>query len=660
VSRRISVGCGALLVVASVLAVVWSQQISGATARAEQTSEIADIYQDTLRYVELEAATLDEYRIGPTAAARNEYDDVARALAVSMTDLQSVEHGHLEDEIAVDSLHGVYVPYAQLSLQVVLLVAEGRHSEARQVDAMQVDPVSDAMVTELSALEEEHRAEASAALREATVAGTRLRLGTPIALTLALSMLAGLAVVGRGNLLRTRRQAMHDALTGLPNRLLFADRARQVLAAVPRSGARPVLMMLDLDRFKEVNDTLGHHQGDQLLIQVAGRLAGVLRPVDTVARLGGDEFAVLLADGGDEAGIRIATRIGEVIAAPFELNGVTVGVEASIGIATRRPDHGERQLELAAQVDELLQNADTAMYQAKAERCGYAHYAGGGASSALTHLTLLGELRQALDRDELVVHYQPKVASDTGELIGVEALVRWQHPTRGLLAPAEFIGLAEGTTLIHRLTTVVLDKALHLTRSWLDRGVRLPVAVNVSTRSLLDQGFPANVRDRLADAGVPGELLCLELTEGTIMADPERALIVLSELRAMGIRLSLDDFGTGYSSMAYLKILPVDELKVDKSFIRDITTNDGDAVLVQSAIDLGHNLGLAVVAEGVEDGETLVALKTLGADIIQGYYLGYPMPDDLLERWVSELPDRLARIGHEHQSLIVPPPVPRP
>jgi EAL domain-containing protein (putative c-di-GMP-specific phosphodiesterase class I) len=276
------------------------------------------------------------------------------------------------------------------------------------------------------------------------------------------------------------------------------------------------------------------------------------------------------------------------------------------------------------------------MYEAKRNRCGFLHYFPGVACSTPARLTLLGELRQAFDRDELVLHYQPKVAADTGELLGVEALVRWQHPIHGLLGPDQFIALAEGTTLIHRLTSIVLDKALHHSRDWLDRGIALPVAVNVSARTLLDHGFAASVAAQLLAADVPPYLLCLELTESTIMSDPEGALAVLKQLHDMFVRLSVDDFGTGYSSMAYLKVLPVDELKVDRSFVKDMTRDTGDSVLVQSAVDLGHNLGLTVVAEGVEDLETLMALQAIGADIAQGYYIGRPMDTESLMRWMNE------------------------
>ena len=423
--------------------------------------------------------------------------------------------------------------------------------------------------------------------------------------------------------------ATHDALTGLPNRVLFADRAAQVLAVAVRDGSRPAVLMLDLDRFKEVNDTLGHLHGDLLLSQVAQRLTAVLRPGDTVARFGGDEFALLLSDGGSGAGAKVATRIARALEAPFLLGDSTVGVEASVGIAAAASDE-------QPSLEELLRQADIAMYKAKADRSGFAHFAASNDDGTPNRLTLLGELRQGLDCEEFVVYYQPKIAVDTGELVGVEALVRWQHPTRGLLLPGEFIALAEESTLIHRLTTVVIDMALHCCRTWLDQGLRLPVAVNVSARSLCDPQFPAMVSDRIASAGVPASLLTIELTEGTALAHPGMALGILQKLRDTGVHLSVDDYGTGYSTMAYLKNLPVTELKIDQTFIKDLINDPHDAAIAQSATDLGHNLGLSVVAEGVEDEMTLTTLKSIGIDVAQGYHIGRPMPENLLRRWIEE------------------------
>jgi diguanylate cyclase (GGDEF)-like protein len=422
--------------------------------------------------------------------------------------------------------------------------------------------------------------------------------------------------------------AMHDALTGLPNRLLFADRAAQALTAARRNGSRPAVLMLDLDRFKDVNDTLGHHHGDLLLQQVAQRLSRLLGKQDMVARFGGDEFAVLLPEGGPDAGTEVATMIAGALAQSFCLGQATIGIEASIGVAVA--DAGEEPT-----LEDLLRRADIAMYKAKADRSGFAHFAACRDDGTPDRLTLTGELRQALDCEELILHYQPQIAVDSGELLGVEALVRWQHPTRGLVPPGDFIALAEGSTLIHPLTKIVVDLALGFARTWLDRGVRVPVAVNVSASSMLNPDFPAIIERQLAQAGVPADLLTIELTEGTVMAYPELALDILVKLRDMGIRLSVDDYGTGYSILATLKDLPVHELKIDQGFIKSLTSDDDDAVIVKSATELGHNLGLSIVAEGVEDEATLVALRSIGVDVAQGFHVGRPMPETLFEEWIA-------------------------
>jgi predicted signal transduction protein with EAL and GGDEF domain len=441
-------------------------------------------------------------------------------------------------------------------------------------------------------------------------------------------------------------QATHDTLTGLPNRLLFAERAVLALAAARRSGAVPVVMMLDLDGFKEVNDTLGHHHGDLLLNQVAQRLSEVLREsdivarfgsdqpgrqeADTVARFGGDEFELLLTDGGAAAGTRVAARIAKALEDPFQLGDFTVGVEASIGIADTSSAAAD-----GPSLEELLRQADIAMYKAKTDRSGFAHYGSCHDDGTRDRLTLIGELRQALDRQELALFYQPKVAVGTGELLGVEALVRWQHPSRGLLLPAEFIGLAESSSLIHRLTATVVDQALHFCRSWLDQGVRLPVAINISARSLFSPDFPVVIQNQLGRAGVPADLLTIELTEGSVMSHPDAAHRIFRQLRDMKVRLSVDDYGTGYSSLSYLKNLPVDEIKIDQSFIAAMTDDPKDAIIVQSTLDLGHDLGLSIVAEGVGNATTLAVLRGLGVDIVQGFHIGDPMPESILRGWIA-------------------------
>ena len=427
------------------------------------------------------------------------------------------------------------------------------------------------------------------------------------------------------------RQAFTDQLTGLPNRALLHDRTQQAIRLAGRQGLTAALLLLDLDRFKEVNDTLGHHHGDLLLQQVAERLHATLRDSDTVARLGGDEFAVLLPQIANvQEATAVVDKLSAVIEAPFTVDGLTLDVDASIGVAAY-PDHG-------TDANQLLQRADVAMYAAKATHAGYTVYDPTLDQHNPRRLGLLGQLRRALAAGELVVHYQPKADVPSGRILGVEALVRWQHPEHGLLGPGEFVPLAETTGLIRPLTSYVLDAALRQCRAWLDAGHQLSVAVNLSTRCLLDLTLPDQITQLLEDTAIAPDRLLLEITESAIMTDPTRALEILNRLHTLGVQLAIDDFGTGYSSMAYLKSLPVDELKVDRSFVKHLRDNQNDAVIVRSTVDLGHNLGLRVVAEGVEDQATLKELATLGCDTVQGYFVARPMPAAELAAWLATQP----------------------
>ena len=427
------------------------------------------------------------------------------------------------------------------------------------------------------------------------------------------------------------QQAFTDQLTGLPNRAFLHERTTQALRLADENNHTTVLLLIDLDRFKEVNDTLGHHHGDMLLQQLAQRLRATVRASDTVARLGGDEFAVLLRQIAtvDDA-LVVANKVHAAIEAPFQVEGLTVDVDASIGVAAY-PDH-------ARSPDELLQRADVAMYAAKAAHVDHMVYEARLNQHSPRRLGLLGEVRKAITNNELVVYYQPKAAASSGRVIGLEALVRWQHPEHGLLGPNEFIPLAETTGLIRALTSYVLDTALRDCRTWLDNGHNLSVAVNVSARCLLDLNLPVEVSMMLVDRAVPPDRLVLEITESAIMSDPNRALEVLNHLHSLGVRLSIDDFGTGYSSMAYLTTLPVQELKVDRSFVTPMCRQQNERVIVRSTIDLAHNLGLQVVAEGVEDEETLRELDLLGCDVVQGYHLARPMSAGQFTRWLAARP----------------------
>jgi diguanylate cyclase (GGDEF)-like protein/PAS domain S-box-containing protein len=424
-------------------------------------------------------------------------------------------------------------------------------------------------------------------------------------------------------------QAAHDGLTGLPNRTLLRTRLQQVLPGSDKNDRAPVaLLLLDLDRFKEVNDTLGHQVGDVLLQQIGCRLQGAVRAADLVARLGGDEFAVLLPATDAAGAALVAECLVRVLQAPFVLEGQPIDVDASIGIAVA-PEHGQ-------DADTVLRCADVAMYQAKRAGTGVALYSAADDEHRPDRLALLGELRNAIDNDELLLHYQPKLDLRDGKLIGVEALVRWQHPQRGFMPPMEFIPLAEQTGLIHPLSRWVLEAALKQHQAWRRVGIDVPVAVNLSRRTLHDPQLPAMVADALARWDVAAGALVLEITESSLMADPVRAGENLSQLRGLGVRISIDDFGTGYSSLASLKNLSVDELKIDQSFVQAMASDASSRAIVRAIIDLADALKLRVVAEGVEDRATWDVLAGLGCEIAQGYFLSRPLAADTLEAWLVQ------------------------
>jgi diguanylate cyclase (GGDEF)-like protein len=429
-----------------------------------------------------------------------------------------------------------------------------------------------------------------------------------------------------------QRQSLHDGLTGLPNRTLLVQRTTEALLAA-RTGSGTAVLLIDLDHFKQINDTLGHHVGDQLLREVAMRLTSALRDSDSVARLGGDEFAVLAVELlGQADAEEVAGRIVTALERPFDVEGVRLDVQASVGIALS-PEHG-------TDVSTLLQRADVALYAAKEDRGCYAFYASDGELHGLEKLALLGELREGIGRGELAVHYQPTCRAATGRLVAVEALVRWQHPTRGLLPPDDFVPIAENIGMIGALTLEVLDQAIGTARRLRDAGHPLQVSVNLSVRLLTDLELPSRVAGLLGQWGMPPECLVLEVTEDSIMVDPERAMTVLGRLRDLGVVLSIDDFGTGYSSLAYLRQLRPQELKIDKSLVGALTSSSDDAVLVRSAIELGHNLGLRVVAEGVDDVDTWAMLTALGCDAVQGYSLSQALPEPVLLGWLASYAQR--------------------
>lgn len=459
----------------------------------------------------------------------------------------------------------------------------------------------------------------------------------PLALMLAmLTLLAAFARTAlafrdvRG-LAETRRQALTDDLTSMPNRRHFLRHLRAGIIASRTSGTSMALLLCDLDHFKELNDTLGHDAGDQLLCQVGERLRTVLRSSDTAARLGGDEFGVLLSDACDtERAELVADKILEAIREPFPIKGLNLRVTASIGIALF-PAH-------ARDDEQLMQRADIAMYEAKTAQSGRVCYARERDKHSLERLTLAGELSRALENGEIEAHYQPKADAGSRRIVGVEALVRWRHPTRGLIPPVEFVTVAEHAGLGRALTQRMLGLALTQLKAWREAGLDLHVAVNTTVADLQDTGFPEEVAALLAEHALPPDALVLEVTENMVLADPVRIGDVLARLGELGLGLSLDDFGTGYSSLTHLKALPVGEVKIDRSFVAKMTSDPVDAAIVQATIQLAHSIGSRVVAEGIEDEATWSSLVANQCELVQGYALSKPLPAAELEDLLRAVP----------------------
>ena len=423
-------------------------------------------------------------------------------------------------------------------------------------------------------------------------------------------------------------QAMHDALTQLPNRALFNDRLHITLLAARREKTHFAVICLDMDLFKEINDTMGHHAGDMVLQHVARACNRTLRDSDTVARMGGDEFAIIMPRvTGVESATAVAERLLEAIRQPLPIGEKWVQVGASLGIAVY-PDHGEYE-------QELLHHSDAAMYEAKRKKLGVVAFRPELSDGRQEQVALKGELRHALEHKQLVLHYQPKVDVSSNRVNGVEALVRWEHPRLGLLYPGQFIPLAETSGLIKDVTIEVVKIALRQAREWLDAGVRLPIAINLSTSNLQDRGFPDLIGVLLEKWGIPGELLEMEVTETAIMNDPARAVENINKLVELGVQVSIDDFGTGYSSMAYLQKLLVAKIKIDKTFVMSMGSGERSEAIVRSTIDLAHNLGMKAVAEGVETENAWGKLRELGCDLAQGYYMSKPLPPEELTAWLS-------------------------
>jgi diguanylate cyclase len=631
-------GCLATALLALTSAATWSALATNNAARvSHRDSSLAYAYSAARFAVGAEESLERKYRLDPSPEVRAQHNAVEAAVNSAMGVV--TRNGTAQDRAVAADIVRSNDRYLQASDEQFAALDKHDLVAAVAIDNNVTDPAFHTMQEIVYSQADRH-------ITIATTADRRLLHIEALAVW-ATSLTVGVAALLIGLFARVRRRfnrdrdaqaatyahdANHDGLTGLPNRTYFAELLGQQLENARQHGGSVGVILLDLDRFKEVNDTLGHHYGDLLLQQIGPRLRGVLREGEVMARLGGDEFALLVPTRsiGAEAGVErvtVARRILAALQQPFLVHEVSLAVEASVGIAVS-PEHGDTG-------EVLLQRADIAMYLAKANGEDVAVYESGLDEYHPRKLALLVQLRSALERDELVLHYQPLVHISTGQVRGAEALVRWAHPEEGLVPPSEFIPLAEGSGLIHQLTRYVLLAACLQAKLWEQSGLPLVISVNISARCLMDTTLPGAVAASLEAAGLPARLLKLEITESAIIADPVRTQSVISRLHWLGVGLSVDDFGTGYTSLAYLRDLPVQELKIDRSFVGTMLTKHKDAVIVRTGVELAERLGLDSVAEGIEDAETLAALAALGCTIAQGYHIGRPMPADLFAVWLA-------------------------
>jgi diguanylate cyclase (GGDEF)-like protein len=624
----LTIGMSAL----AVLAFYSSTSTAHTTSWVRSSAQLSDQWGQVFTLVSAEYEALNDYERAHSDIGREPLISSIGSVEPALSWLK--EHGEPDDVAQAESIDDTYEAYTKTLRD---LVAAGNEGDRTTVDVLSEQAALSAGSLRKQAVSNitRKRLEMTAYLDEVDHRNRNLRLAGAIifATDLLQLILSGFVLLSHQRRVErqakeSRHRALHDGLTGIANRVLLADRMEQALRLAGRHKEAVALLLLDLNRFKEINDTLGHHHGDLLLREVANRLCGVVRNYDTVARLGGDEFAVLLPRVGDaDHAMEVAERVLAVLQRPAELDGTVVDVSGSIGVAVY-PLH-------SATSSEFLQHADIAMYNAKRGHLGVAMYDPDANQHSSVQLALLSELRQAIDAHELVLYYQPKVDIATGQVRGVEALVRWQHPVRGFLLPGEFIPLAEESDLIGPLTDYVLIEALRQHREWLREGMMLPVAVNLATRCLLDTGFPQRIAELIAEYGTAADSLTLEITESAVITDPSRAHAVLARLRDLGVRLAIDDFGTGYSSMAYLQTMPVHELKIDRRFVTAVHTSRGDEAIVRAVLQLAHALDLTVVAEGVEDGKTLSVLAAMNCDVAQGYHFCRPIPATELGSWLA-------------------------
>jgi diguanylate cyclase len=605
-----------------------------AASRVRAINDVANSWAQVFLDLNVESEALNDYLRAGSDVGRT---PLVSALGSAEPQLRSLEmSGQPLDALAANRLNDTYLSYTDVVRQLLAAGSAGNWNRVHLLaDEANLGAASarKQAVADLTAA----RLELADYLAEVDELNRRLQVAALVASVVDVLLLVLCAFILLSHQRRverqavhSRHQALHDDLTGMANRILLNERVNTAIADARRTGGFVGMLLLDLNRFKEVNDTLGHFYGDLLLREVAKRLSGAVDGGDTVARLGGDEFAIILPGRSAGQAIGVAEHLLDVLRRPADLDGVAVDVSASIGVAGY-PMY-------SANAAELLQHADVAMYAAKRQRLGAVAYDPVAHHNRSDRLTILGELRQAIDRDELVLYYQPKVDAGAGGIRGVEALVRWRHPERGLLSPAEFMSAAADTELIHPLTDHVLATALAQHNLWRDKGLVVPLAVNIAAQRLLAGDFAGQVAARMAEYAIQPGHLTLEITENVLIADPERVAKILTQLQQLGVRLSIDDFGTGYSSMAYLQKIPVNELKIDRCFVTTMESSRGDKAIVRAILQLAHELGLQVVAEGVEDDQTWLALRAMGCDAGQGFHLCRPMPADAVTEWLSSRP----------------------
>jgi diguanylate cyclase (GGDEF)-like protein len=627
--RATAVALAVVLLGLTIFSVVGTAITRRAARAAEVSVEVSDAYHDAYAAVAAEESLERLYRIEPGPAVRAEHSATGRKLESALR--RVLTHGTAADAALAGDIRVDHAAYLVAVGDMFAAQDAGDLARVLRIDETQTDPVFERMTQRLESTADDRAAAANRALTHlskvenvvfvATLGGAVAGLGL---ITALLAVGVGLTRASRRYADESRYRATHDTLTGLPNRVLLAER----LEAHLNAGEEAALLLIDIDRFRQVNNTLGHAIGDELLQRLTGRIKARFRVTDLVARLSGDEFAVLLPGIAADRALALADRMIADAHRSFLIDGVTVDVEVSVGVAVA-PAHGDTP-------EALLRAAEAAKDAAKDAKTGAVVYTPQMNPGDHGHLSLLGDLRRALEAgNQLLLHYQPKVELTGGTLHGVEALLRWHHPVRGMVPPADFIPIAESTGLINRLTTAVLRLAVAQGRQWLMDGHPVPIAVNLSPRCLLDPTLLDRVVGLLTEYELPARLLRLEVTETAVMANPAAALATLRALSDLGIALSIDDFGTGYSSMAYLKQLPVNELKIDRGFVSGLGGDGADAVLIRGAIDLGHNLGLTVVAEGVETTAEVAVLSDLGCDIAQGYHFARPMPADQLSGWLA-------------------------